>query len=72
MLSPDERQAIAEKLANPRPDGYRPNKLSEKQRDEICRLWLAGHTSPAIAKIYGVRPQTVHYHVRRAARSVDG
>ena len=69
MLSKDERRAIAERLAGPR--HYRPNKLTPAQRDEICRLWLAGYSAPAIAKRYGVRAQTVDYHVRRAARS-DG
>ena len=72
MLSEDERKAIADRLSRPRPEHYRPNKLTPLQREEICRMWLAGYSAPAIAKRYGVRAQTVDYHVRRAARVTGG
>ena len=72
MLSEDERKAIAERLSKPRPENCRPNKLTPMQREEICRMWLAGYSAPAIAKRYGVRAQTVDYHVRRAARVTGG
>ena len=70
MLDPSEIDRLRERLeASGRGGfGYGPNKLTPEQREDMVRMFVAGHRPPAIAKHFGVRRQTVDYHLRRFAR----
>ena len=45
---------------------YAPGKLTEDQRQEIVRLYSEGEQIGALARRFGVRRQTVAYHLDKA------
>lgn len=68
MLTEIERSALKELLA-PDPN-HRPGKLTQEQRLEMVREFIhdPSISVKALADKYGVRKQTVYYHLKRHAR----
>ncbi len=47
----------------------KPNKLSAFQREQLVRHFINGWSPVELAAHYGIRRQTVDYHLLRAAKS---
>ncbi len=72
-MSEEECAAVAKRLKSRDIEHCRPNKLTPEQRDEVVRMWLAGYSQSEVGRRYGITPQVVSYHVRRAGRAhADG
>ena len=47
------------------PDLQRPRKLSEQDRDDVCRLVAAGESQADVAARFGVHPVTIHRLIKQ-------
>lgn len=69
-LSDEDRERLLRRLDTGRRGNpnCRPNKLTEYQREQLVRCFIDGWSTVKLATHYGIRRQTVDYHLRRAAR----
>ena len=64
-LTEEERATIRARREADR-ERYRPGKLSEEQRREMVHRYCEGERIGELARRFGVRRQTVSYHLDKA------
>lgn len=66
MLEQNQKEAIRARLKKAG-DNHHPFKLSSESKDAMILEYIGGASARSLAEKYGVTPQTVSYHLRKAA-----
>lgn len=66
MPTEEQVERLRERLATPCPQA--PGRLTDAEKEQIVADFLAGMTQAEIARKFGVRHQTVAYHLRKHLR----
>jgi transposase-like protein len=68
MLSQDEAERLRARLEEPYETGP---KLTLEQRRQLVLDYINGSSKAAVARRFGITPQSAAYHIRRALQTAQ-